>query len=265
MESIKSNVCRAEDQSFGEQLPEAPDAGAPDFSCAITYTQLTERLRSGRLHIVDVRSPSLFNDFHIDGALNIAAGELHAKAYLQQSPLVLTGSGKNDVQLYRLCRRLHDAGFKSVSVLQGGMLIWGAKGGSVLGQPPAVAPSRQLSAQELLLEKEFAHNHFVLMPEMLSLRNQFPPASVQAQIRGKGLPEAVLRSVKARHQRASAIIMIGSNALAFHSQADALQKQTDIPVLVFVDGKNAVKEAEAAQRAIIASRSRPPRPQQCSQ
>lgn len=252
------------------EIPEEAEVGVsapdyrPDMSCAVPVAQVAPQVTAGQLHVVDLRSPDLFNNFHINGALNMTSGELPGKSYLRETKLLLVGDGKGEKPLYEICRRLRASGFQSVHVLQGGMLSWLAKGGHVLGQVPALAPSRQLSAPELLEEAYFDHNLFVFLSGMTRLNKHFPADSSLNLLKGGGGPAAVLRTLKARNRTVNAIILAGKESKEVHAQAEALQKITPIPVLVYTEGLRAYEDALLRQKAIVASRERPPRPAKCA-
>lgn len=257
-------VCRPGDTALVAEQGGAAAGVTADLSCTATLAQVSAPLAAGQLHVVDLRAPELFNNFHINGALNMSTSDLLAKTYLRQSRVLLVGSGKAEKRLYEACRRLRDNGFGSVRLLQGGMLSWLTQGQSVLGQTPALPPTRQLSAPELLEESYFDSNLFVFLPETVRLKTFFPPHASLIQLKGAGLSTAVARALKTRKDVVSAIILVGKDMNDAHRQAEALQKSVSVPVLVYADGLATYEDARRRQRAIIASHERPPRPAKCA-
>lgn len=259
-------MCRSE--KFPEEAAAEAEAEIsgyrPDMACATSVAQVTPQVKAGQLHVIDLRSPERFNAFHINGALNLTPGELPAKSYLRGRKLLLVGEGKGERSVYEVCRRLRANGFQSVQVLQGGMLNWLAQGGDVLGQLPALAPARQLSAPELLEEAYFDHNLFVFLSGMTRLNKHFPAASSLNLLKGVGTSAAVLRAIKSRKSAVNAVILLGSEPRLIHSYAEALQKVSVTPVLIYADGLRAYEEAVLRQKAIVVSRERPPRPSKCA-
>ena len=101
----------------------------------ITPTELSEKMKSAEINIIDVRSPPEFTGDlgHIEGAVNIPVGEL-AEEILN---LDKSANANKDKPIVTICRThnrspraarmLKDVGFKNVSVLKGGMVAWNGK------------------------------------------------------------------------------------------------------------------------------------------
>lgn len=257
-------MCRPDEFSGEAEIGAIAPDYRPDMSCAVPVVQVASQVTIGQLHVIDVRSPELFNNFHINGAMNMMPGELPAKSYLRDKKLLLVGDGKGEKQLYEVCHRLRASGFQSVQVLQGGMLSWLIRGGHVLGTVPALAPTRQLSASELLEEAYFDHNLFVFLSGMILLNKHFPTDASLNLLKGSGVPAAVLRTLKAPNRTVNAVILVGKESKEVHAHAEALQKISPVPVLVYTEGVRAYEDALLRQKAIVASRERPPRPAKCA-
>lgn len=107
--------------------------------------EVEERIRSGELKVVDVRDPDKFAAGHIEGAVNITAGENAAGAREESyAESVAEAIGGRDGEAVLYCSsgnksaRTADAltnehGFKGVTSLVGGVTLWRDLGYPVAG------------------------------------------------------------------------------------------------------------------------------------
>ncbi len=111
----------------------APAVVRSDYITAVSLRRLMAR--EDRLSVVDLRGHSEFSRTHIANAMSIPAGVLHHKSWLKSRAIVLVDDGTGWGTTERLCHELREAGFGSVSILEGGMAGWHAVGGAVDGRP----------------------------------------------------------------------------------------------------------------------------------
>ena len=105
-----------------------------------------EKLRSLQLNrqaaIIDVRPPDAFSKSHIQGARNVPSATV-ATAGIEKTATVVVYCGEDPCPLTTgAAQRLSADGYGSVSILEGGLPAWIAKGYPVesgLGQPAAQA------------------------------------------------------------------------------------------------------------------------------
>ena len=71
--------------------------------------------------LVDVRDANDFEKFRIPGSLNIPFFALKTKTFLKKKSLVMINEGFSYSRLEQGCLRLRNAGFASVSILDGGL------------------------------------------------------------------------------------------------------------------------------------------------
>jgi rhodanese-related sulfurtransferase len=216
-----------------------------------------------RVQIVDTRQKSIFDAFHVDGAMNFSAAELARKDYLKDMNVMLMDSGKSDRELYQECGRLKQNGFKFVKVVQGGMLSWLVEGEPVIGQAPAIPQSRQLAPIELLREREFSGSLFVLRPEGSSLSKYLDGTSRLSLLKSGGASGEVVRWLRQKNQKIVSIVLIG-NGSDLYPQAADIQAKTGLPVFVYADGAAAYEKALGQQKALLVSKERPPRQAKCA-
>ena len=109
-----------------ETLRRAPvSAGpAPDSPC-IEPAELEALAASGRVLVVDVRSPAEFEAAHVTGAMNIPLGTIGTRASdLSRDRMIVTACGKGGGRSDSAARELRALGFTSVRSLCGGTDGW---------------------------------------------------------------------------------------------------------------------------------------------
>lgn len=126
-------------RSFGTQA-------ARDTSCYISAKSIRASIES--IVVVDVRPPGEFEQFHIDGAANIAVHAIKTKPFLRQKSLVLVDRGAVQLPLEEQCARLKAEGYR-VSVLKGGLKAWNEQSGSFSGAAPDALSLSTISPSEL--------------------------------------------------------------------------------------------------------------------
>ena len=108
-----------------------------EFKSVTSPTDIKKRLDWGEpaLTIIDVRDRDAFNQERIMGAIAMPMSDLAntAKQSLEfDRDIYVYGDG--DSATSSAAMKLHDAGFKKVSAIQGGLAGWKAIGGPVEGQ-----------------------------------------------------------------------------------------------------------------------------------
>ncbi len=97
-------------------------SGNPEFMDA---RQLRERLNPRELVVIDVRSAEEFAIGHIDGAINIPAGELPSRiGELPSNTTIVTVCNLGGARSCGAAQQLRDFGCSSVFVLRGGFRGW---------------------------------------------------------------------------------------------------------------------------------------------
>lgn len=103
--------------------------------------------------LVDVRDAQDFNNFRIPGSINIPVFALKTKTFLKTKPIVLINKGYNYSRLEQECRRLRDAGFKRVSILNGGLEYWRQKKAPLEGDIFAIKKLSRISPMDFFEER----------------------------------------------------------------------------------------------------------------
>lgn len=259
-------ACRADVNYLSAAEEQQIPTLAPDLSCAISVDTAAHWLENPRAHLIDMRKKDQFEAFHINGALNMGVTQLGTKAYLRESPLVLLGEGKGDRELYLTCAQLKQNGFKEVRVLQGGMTAWIAQGLPVLGQAPGLPQLMRLSPAELLQEGNFANNVFVIAGRLDAWKKLLPQEATLPLTPkpGPALAAVITQRQKSRQLPVASIIVVGTEWRKVQQLAESLLAQKQVPVLTFAGSPDEYQQAQAAQSAILATKSRPPRQPHCA-
>ena len=113
-------------------------------------------LKEKKLVLVDVRLSRDFEKCHIPGSLNIPIYALKTKTFLKAKPVVLVNEGFHVTPLARACTDLNQSGF-SATILAGGLAAWEDAGADLAGDPFARAALRQITPQDLYLERDNPH------------------------------------------------------------------------------------------------------------
>jgi rhodanese-related sulfurtransferase len=101
----------------------------------------------GDMVLVDVRNEPAFKAVHIPGALHIPLYSVRTKQFLRNKTIVLVNEGYGRSALEMACEELERSGFKSVSILRGGLNAWRRAGGPLDGQPRAIVHTAHMSPQ----------------------------------------------------------------------------------------------------------------------
>jgi len=148
-----SNLALAEstiaDGNSAVERGDSPKINAADnASCWIDLAELSEP-GAPQPAWIDVRAAADSRAAPIPGALAIPLVELRSKSFLQRSPIVLIGSGRDDADLARACGELRGAGFQQVKLLRGGIRAW------VSARRPVMANGDALQNLDLIAAGEF--------------------------------------------------------------------------------------------------------------
>ncbi len=94
-----------------------------DSSCWINDSAIAALAEKETVLWIDVRSKSEQKALSLNGLLEIPLAALSNKQFLKQQPIVLVGTGFDQVMLNRTCMQLKQAGFTAVYALEGGAYV----------------------------------------------------------------------------------------------------------------------------------------------
>ena len=89
--------------------------------------------------VIDVRNETLFRLARVKDSLHVPSYALRFKAWLKSRDVVLVDEGLGRRDTEQLCLRLMAEGFRSVTILQGGIVGWQKAGGDLDGDPAVIA------------------------------------------------------------------------------------------------------------------------------
>ncbi|MDC0358124.1 rhodanese-like domain-containing protein [Oligoflexia bacterium] len=173
-----------------------------------SYADSTLRTTDPDLLIIDTRPKDLFDQLHIEGAINLSALEVKSKFSLKNERLLLVGQPFQKAALDKTCGDLKRLGFKRVKAFYGGLPRWKADGGVLKGDISALGQMVFITPKDLI--HEIAHYNWIVVdvvgsndPLILDM-----PANPIVTVQGVNNPSQLAQSILAR------ISVLGDSAVA---------------------------------------------------
>lgn len=243
------------------------DKAVPDLTCAIApdeFLQLQNRKGSAEIVVVDTRRSAEYQEFHIDGALNIDTSGIRSKGFLKNKNIVLIGNGKAERELFAACAELKSQGFKQVKVLRGGMPLWLFSGGSAVGRIPEIAQLSNLDSAEFLIESEFNSNIVLLHAPQPSLRTVLRFSTPLAELTPDAIKVVLTRWRKeTRNMGLASLVLVTEHKLDDESLRAIRRSTFPVPVLVYRGTQESVIQQQKQQKALWAAQARGPKRPRC--
>ncbi len=256
-----SGVCRREEAA---PAPYPAAQGRPDLSCAIPVSGLLGMLQQSNTAVIDVRLNSLFQDYHIAGALSLSYADLHSKPHWRDKAVVLVGDGKAERELYVECGRLKTLGYKNVSVLRGGMPFWLSNGQSVAGRAPTASQLTHLAPAEFWAESRNQDNLVVIGKERDASQAQLPLAVPLPNTSGEAIKAVIERRRKElKSAPLSAVILVAKSGISDQELHQAQQAILPVPLLVYADTDAALAHQITVEKAMWSAQARGPKQLAC--
>ncbi len=196
---VRDRNPRAAQRSRKQEIPTvwaARVSKKTDPLLLMSVDSLQRELREGRpLCLVDVRNSADYEKVQIPGAVRIPMFALKSKEILKTQPIVLLGSGYDYSLLEPECRNLREQGFM-VSILEGGLCAWKARGLPLEGMGTADLSLQTLSPADFFRERHMDHWLFLnlcasaeelasdLIPEAVSLVHPGKPPELAGRLDG---------------------------------------------------------------------------------
>jgi len=259
-----ASMCMREEARF--EAGAAVREPEPDLACAAAPDAVQQLLQQPGSVAIDLRGAAEFEAYHIDGAVKASLPELLGKPYWRDKKVVLAGSGKGERELYAACARLKQAGYRSVSVLRGGMASWLAAGKPVVGRAPSAQQIARLSAAELWREGQFLDNLVVIEKSRDGFMTGVP-FSVPVQ----DIDTASIRRVMEQRRKASkgaptaALVVVAGSAMPDQKLQQLQVSLAPQPVLVYTDMREAFTRQLASQKAVWSAHASGPKRPACGQ
>jgi len=137
---------------------EKPSLKTRNAEHLISANDVRRKERDGTaMALVDVRKEEAFALVRIPGSLNIPLYALPGKSFLKSRHVVLVDTGAAYDALAMAASRFKADGFKTVSILDGGLNDWRRAGGAVVGEPLAQQRLLALTPQQYFAERDYDH------------------------------------------------------------------------------------------------------------
>jgi rhodanese-related sulfurtransferase len=214
---------------------------------------------------IDVRTSADARSAPIPGALTIRLVDLPTKTFLQNTPVVLIGSGRDDADLARACGELKRAGFQQVKLLRGGIRAW------VNGQRAVLADAGVLQKLDLIQPSEFhrqaASAPWLVLAVDLNPADGLPVAMGTAErIDAGGDAVRATDAVRRRQaeiarmsakERPNALVIVTRDEASATRLRDALRNGGGGDVLILQGGMAGYQAFLAQQQSIAAAAGKP--------
>lgn len=152
--TLENQVCTADDAIIADAIKEnLPSVRSEGLYVGInTVLELYKNNQKNQLALVDVRSLAEYEVYRIPSSLHIPLHQLKYKAYLKNKIVVLVNSGREYKDIEGVVASLRLLGFKSVSILEGGMRKWYQEANILDGQAGEAQHLNLISVKEFLAE-----------------------------------------------------------------------------------------------------------------
>lgn len=114
---------------------------ALDQACWVNAAEAAASMQSAQPPtLVDVRPRSLQRAAPIARALQLELSDMASKRFLQQTSVVLLGTGLDNAEVDQACRQLRQQGFAQLQAVRGGVRAWQAAKAATAGSQPLLQP-----------------------------------------------------------------------------------------------------------------------------
>jgi len=194
----------------------------------------------------------------------MGVAELRGKSYLRGRKIVLVGDGRAERELYVACAELKQQGFKQVRLLRGGMASWLVHEQPVVGRAPAPEALIRLSAAQLWLESQFDRNAVLLADNQFTMLPDLPYSSALGYPSLETIQAALQdRRKQTKNAPLASVVLVADASLSPERMGRLQQELKPVPLLVYVDTRQALNKYVATQKAVWAAQARGPRQPNC--
>lgn len=257
-------MCRRED-SVGSTAAGRAISDA-DPTCIRPADELLSKIDQSNTALFDLRPRSQFDQYRVREAISSRESELVVKPYWKDREVILMGRGVDDLHLSSVCTRLKKAGYKHVSVLQGGVISMVREGVPLAGDPVRLADMVHLSTADFWFVSR-QPDAMVLMDAGRGDFSKAMPDAVQLnQVDDQSLKKALLsRAGNAKTQRIPpvAVVLLLSSSPGEDELNKLLMAAKPSPLLVYSGTHKEYVREMARQEAVWKAQERGPKKTAC--
>lgn len=210
--------------------------------CLVPFSAIDKLATQKDFSLVDVRSPTEYDRYHITGSINIPLHQVKTKEFLKKLSVVMVNDGRSTSELERICGELKQAGFNRVSVLEGGMFAWRANKRTLEGDPLAQVKLNRMSQIELI-EEHSRPNLYVIdvstPGKYKDIYDWLPAKIISVPLKSKGGSIARITTIISQQRKKSPKsipLLIADNNDAYDRMEDDLKKSGIDSVVLLLDG-----------------------------
>lgn len=245
-------------------LPTALQPGnrLPRADCYLSPQDAVAQFRDRAAYLIDVRTRTAFEQYHIPGAFNIPGYAIKTKLFLKTRPLVLTDAGYPSRALETLCRELRQQDYR-VTILDGGLNAWRWRIAPLAGDPLVQENLQTVSPAVYLAERDDARWQIVdisaqPLPPLAAIPGSMAvPVTLDPPSFGERLREIAAQRQQAIHATPYLLLV---NANGDYDRSQSLLRDANIANIYYLqDGLNGY-DAYLKGLAALRERASPPAP-----
>jgi len=203
-------------------------------ACSALSSQSANQLRADRsAFLIDIRDNQAFQRYHIPGSLNIPVHTLKTKTFLKSKHLILLNEGHSTLET--LCIALQQAGFRQISILQGGLNQWLKQIGPLPGNLIAQHNNNQITPAQFFKERDYPH---WLVVNMASPNQRLSPAVLNLSPSDDNFVKQLTQAIAKRTETtgtAPYILIISTQGEAY-PKVQAQLRNTDLFNVFYLQG-----------------------------
>ena len=186
-----------------------------------------------------MRNSQAFQRYHIPGSLNVLPHALKTKTFLKSKHLILLNQGHSYHQLEELALSLKSAGFRQISILEGGLNQWIKQIGSLPGDLLAQRDIQEMTPAQFWPEHDYEHWLVVNLSPTQSTQQQLSPSVINLSFsdQSKTFIEQLTSAITKRTQTGiSPYILITSGQGEGYPKVQASLRQHEWPPIFYLRG-----------------------------
>ncbi len=203
-------------------------------NCYISPKSARKEFAAKTAFLIDLRDSKAFQRYRISGSLNISVHTLKTKSFLKSKHLILFNEGHSYLRLEKLCTTLPEAGFRNVSLLEGGLNQWQKQIGVLQGELLAQRALNKITPTGFWKERDYEHWLVVnISPPDDKQRLSSDVLNLSPSDKGKVFIKSLTAAVA---KRVSPYILIISARGEHYLKVQAILRNTDLNHVFYLQG-----------------------------